>query len=215
MRSTAAQSSNNTPPGLQPETLRDRLLTKEGKSLSADRGSLSKCALRFREFSASSLKVSKCADGEKSSELQKLRTLKDDLIRELQLHDLEMKKLELASQVADAELEYYEAIVKETASSTALIKKEIEAEKNKLYAKSKLKQNVEEYEALAKLANRYTSIRENTQTMNEVNIEMEKIRAEVKESEKELEMRGVQFQLLMQTIFDLKNSLKEDAKIPK
>jgi hypothetical protein len=126
-----------------------------------------------------------------------------------------MKKLELASQVADAELEYYESIVKETASSTALIKKEIEAEKNKLYAKSKLKQNVEEYEALAKLANRYTSIRENTQTMNEVNIEMEKIRAEVKESEKELEMRGVQFQLLMQTIFDLKNSLKEDAKVPK
>lgn len=215
MTSTAAQSSNNTPPVLQPETLRDRLLTKEGKSLSADRGSLSKCALRFREFSASSLKVSRCADGEKLSELQKLRTLKDDLIRELQLHDLEMKKLELASQVADAELEYYESIVKETASSTALIKKEIEAEKNKLYAKSKLKQNVEEYEALAKLANRYTSIRENTQTMNEVNIEMEKIRAEVKESEKELEMRGVQFQLLMQTIFDLKNSLKEDAKVPK
>lgn len=212
MASTAAQASNNTPPVLEPETLRDRLLTKEGKSLSADRGSLSKCALRFREFSASSIKVSRCTDSERSNELRKLQTLKDDFIRELQLHDLEMKKLELASQVADAELEYYESLVKEAQSSTELIKEEIEGLKSKLAAKSKLKQNVEEYEALANLANQYTSIKENTRTLDEISIEMEKIRGEVKEFEKELEMRGVQFQLLMQSIFDLRNSLEEDPK---
>ena len=145
--------------------------------------------------------------------LQHLKDVQGELIRELELHDLEIHKMELARQVAQTEWEYYDAMMAETQLATSHIQEEIQDLKRELKASLNLKKNIQEYDHLAQMAQQTTSLRENQQVMNEVTNEMEKLRDTVQASQEVLELRGGQFQLLLQTIADLQQNVKEEDLI--
>jgi len=218
MPSSTAQS----PPLVQAETLRQRILTKEGQSLAPGRGSLSQCALRFREFAQLSLITATNIDcggttnssvvpGGEASNLSLLTSVKEDLARELQLHNLEMQKLALGARAAESEIAYYASLADGTQSSIAECRNEIDSLKTTLTHEKQVLKNREEYESLAKMAASRPSSRLSKQQLEEIRAEIEEIRSKEHKAETELGVKEKQFQLLMQSIYDLKSSLEEDA----
>lgn len=210
-----ATSNQPVPPQVDVETLRKRILTKEGISLIPERGSLSKCALRFREFAQLSL-VAASTNGCNNAigqvdHLSLLKSVKEELAREFQLHDLGMKKLALGAKAAESELDYYASLADGTQSSIAECKEEINTLKKTLLHEKQVLMNREEYETLAKMAASQPSSRLTKQQLEKVRGEIEEIRRKEHKAEKELGMKEKQFQLLMQSIYDLKSSLEEDT----
>jgi len=200
-----------TPP-VDPETLRQRILTKEGQSLIAARGSLSKCALQFREFAQQSIIAATNIDGDRQVDnLTSLKSVKEDLARELQLHNLEMQKLALGAKAAESELAYYASLADGTQSSISKCRNEIDSLKTTLTHEKRVLKNRQEYESLAKMAVFRPSSRLTKQQLERIRAEIKEIRTKEHKAEKELEVKEKQFQLLMQSIYDLKSSLEEDA----
>eukprot|EP01083_Nonionella_stella_P103624 296114_1 len=189
------------------DTLRERLVTREGQSLSATRGSLSKCALRMREFGRATEAVELDTN---DATLAALRTAGGELIRELKLHDLEMKKLALGSQAAEAELSYYDSIKVTTEKSIDSLNTEINVLKNELLDENKRKSRIEEYELLARKASTKPPERVSKRKLQIVEKEIKKIKSETDHIQKKLDVKGKQFHLLLRSISDLKNGIDED-----
>mmetsp|Transcript_12063 Transcript_12063/g.17586 ORF Transcript_12063/g.17586 Transcript_12063/m.17586 type:complete len:244 (+) Transcript_12063:53-784(+) len=211
-RQSAPTNSIKLSPPLDNEILRERILNREGGP-SLMRGSLSKCAARYRDFSelvlaASEQQSSKECDT--SALANEIEHAKDLLEREIRLHDLEIRKLFLVSDAADAELAQYDAAQVQIESSISDCKDEIEELKKQLAHERKVRSNREEYETLAKMARQRPARRTTEKKLEAVKEEIEKIRAEDALAMAELDVREKQFQLLMQSIFDLKSNLSED-----
>ena len=190
------------------ETLRQRLVTKEQQNPSAARGSLSKSANRFREFVTISLATVQGSVPENDG-ISTIHSLKQDLCRELQLHDLDMKKLALQSQVAKSELIHYNSIAEETQSSILKCKDEIEDLKKILLHEKSIKMNKQQYNSLASSRERYCS-RDTKRKLKETNIDIEMTRLKKAKIDRELKTRNKQFYLLTQSIHDLKANMSEN-----
>jgi THO complex subunit 7 len=194
---------------LDNKTLTQRLLTKEGQSLGVSaRGSLSKCALKLAEFKKSIEEAMKYPDKETSTKVQKIG---NDLIREIQLHDLEMKKMALGAEAAKAEMNYYETIGEETQTSITKVKGDIEKLKTKLEHEMKVRKNRLEYEALAKMASDRESSKITKRKLAKEREDITNIGEESRKIQKRLDVKGRQFHLLMQSLSDLKRGTDEDS----
>jgi len=213
-------STPQVPPQIESEALRQRIITKESQSLAPLRGSLSKCAVRFREFAQLSLianidcggttKGSVVAGGQVSN-LSLLKSVKEDLARELQLHNIEMQKWALGAKAAESELAYYASLADHNNSSIEECRNEIDSLKMTLTHEKQVLKNREEYESLAKMAASRPSSRLSKQQLEDIRAEIDEIRSKEHKTETELGVKEKQFQLLMQSIYDLKSSLEEDA----
>jgi len=126
------------------------------------------------------------------------------------LHDLEMKKLALGAQAAEAELSYYDAIGEKARKSISNVRGEIEKLRGDLVYETKVSNNRKEYEELAKMASSREPSRVTKRKLEVVRSEMDDIRTENNKVQKKLDVKGKQFHLLMQSIADLKNGLEED-----
>ena len=211
--STSRLLSRNTTvpiPALDNESLRERLLIKDGQSIST-RGSLSKCSIRYRDFTEQVLFAMQGKDPN-NVDSSGLETVKNELVRELKLHDLEMRKLCQGANAAEAELAFYAATAETTQSSILECRSEIENLKIKLAHEITVRRHCEEYESLAVMAIKRPARLKTEQKLKEIRSQMEDIRERERRAVNELEMREKQFQLLIQSIFDLKSNLKEDSQ---
>eukprot|EP00557_Chaetoceros_sp_GSL56_P001110 CAMPEP_0176487744 /NCGR_PEP_ID=MMETSP0200_2-20121128/6309_1 /TAXON_ID=947934 /ORGANISM="Chaetoceros sp., Strain GSL56" /LENGTH=208 /DNA_ID=CAMNT_0017884621 /DNA_START=76 /DNA_END=702 /DNA_ORIENTATION=+ len=191
------------------EVLKERFITKEGQHLVATRGSLSKCAIRLLEFSKAVHDHQQNSIDEKS--IDSIKTIANDLIREIKLHDLEMKKLAMGAQAMEAEISHYQSISEKTRSSIENSRQDVEKLKVELERESKVRKNRQEYEELAKMTSERAPSRFSKRKLLEENEEIEKIRLEQEKIKRKLAMKGKQFHLLMQTIEDLKRDVDEDT----
>ena len=214
---------------LDQETLRERLIVKESQNVSATRGSLSKCAIRLREFTTAVQSAKRQRQQKEETKIEGNGSSNDDgsgsgsdqctqavkitanqLTRELKLHDLEMKKMALGAQAAAHELAHYDAIQQTTAQSLATTRTEIEALRKELAHQIKVRKNRLEYEALAKMAKDREPIRGTKRKLDEIRVEMDKIQDDTNKIQKKLDVKGKQFHLLSRCVQDLKNGLEED-----
>jgi len=195
-------------PTLDIETLKQRLITKEGQNLQATRGSLSKCAMRMLEFTKATQAAAQ--DPDDTTMVSELQSVGNELIRELKLHDLEIKKMALGAQASEAELEYYDSIKEQTQGSIADVKSEIEKLTVELEHETKVRKNRSEYEALAKTASNRSPSKITKRKLAEEQKDIEGFKDEGHKIQKMLDVKGRQFHLLMQSIADLKRGTEEE-----
>jgi len=195
-------------PILDHETLKQRLITKEGQNLNATRGSLSKCAMRMLEFTKATQTAAQFPDDDVI--VLKLKSVGNELIRELKLHDLEMKKMDLGAKAAEAELANYDSIREQTQGSIVKARGEIDDLRAALEHEAKVRKNRQEYEALAKTARNGEPSRVTKRKLVEERNEIDQQKETVQKIQKKLNVKGKQFHLLMQSIADLKRGIDEE-----
>mmetsp|Transcript_9001 Transcript_9001/g.10404 ORF Transcript_9001/g.10404 Transcript_9001/m.10404 type:complete len:240 (-) Transcript_9001:57-776(-) len=198
--------SNKAADQLTVDILRTRLLNREGGGgqSALARGTLSSCASRYRDF------VQKVLSASTTSSTEEILDAQQSLKRELLLHSLEMKKLQLVAKSTKSELSDYDVAQVRIENSILKNKEEIDSLKQQLIQEGRIRRDKEEYEALAKIANLHASKRETEMKLADVTREIEIIKKREMETVSELEMREKQFQLLLKSIFDLKSSITED-----
>lgn len=203
----------------------ERLITKEGQMLVPQRGTLSKCAIRYRDFlyEIQQLLLSTAGNNDPTEEVEekerqiittttmdKINKIKKELIAELKLHNLEMAKIALSSKAKRSELQHYDKTSLDTHGSIVKIKREIGALKDKLEYERKVRKNREEYEELAKMASKREAAFVTKRKLERVYSDIQDLEGKEEVADGMIEMRRKQFRGLMQNIFDLKNSLEED-----
>lgn len=193
---------------LDTDVLRERLITKEGQVIGGTRGSLSSCAFRFQNFTqAVHKKANQSNEKEAKAALHKSAT---ELKVALQLHDLEMKKVSLAAQAAESELQYYDQLNQETQDKISKTRQAIESLRSELISETKIRKNREEYEALAKAAVARPSTRVTKRKMDQLQKEIDEIQDKADQLDKVLDIKSKQFHLVVQSISDLKHGLLQD-----
>ena len=200
------------PPPVDPQTIQERLLTREGGGVVA-RGSLLKCSHRYREYLQLVLAAAAASpSGGGATEEQKaeIRAAKESLQRELRLHALEMRKITLVADAAHDELAQYEEASRQIDSDVEAMRAEIDRLQTELTYEKQVRQNREEYEKVAKMANARPARRQTEEKLRQIQEEMRSIADEEAANIAELEVRSKQFHLLMQAVNDLKSTIAED-----
>eukprot|EP00590_Aulacoseira_subarctica_P007864 CAMPEP_0172424824 /NCGR_PEP_ID=MMETSP1064-20121228/28442_1 /TAXON_ID=202472 /ORGANISM="Aulacoseira subarctica , Strain CCAP 1002/5" /LENGTH=163 /DNA_ID=CAMNT_0013167227 /DNA_START=279 /DNA_END=770 /DNA_ORIENTATION=+ len=137
----------------------------------------------------------------------------EDVQRELQMHNLEMRKMALMERSMEADLKEYDQLQQFLDSSKHKIREEIKTLQQSLASERLIRNDKLEYEALAKIVNTLPSKMETQEKLNVVQKELDVLKDEEVRRDSELGIREKQFQLLLQSIFDLKSSLEEDNTI--
>jgi hypothetical protein len=189
------------------EIMHTRLITREliGGPKSP-KGSLTKCSLRFRDL------CYKLSSG--SYEKEDIESTVLALKGEIKLLNLEMRKLKLVEMAMDADLLEYVELQSHIESSKESNKQDIMDLQQTLTAEKLVRRDKQEYEALAKMANALPSKRQTTLKLSAVQRDLDNLKGQEGQRDKELGIREKQFQLLLQCIFDLKSTLKEDEDNP-
>jgi len=151
---------------LETSTLRQRLLQGVGGS-NAARGSLSKCAIQYRNF------LSKYRGGDADADT--IETLKQDLIHEFDLYQIEMRKMVLSIRVAHVDTEYIDNEITDVQSEIQKTRFEIEELRNKYPEAKKIRRNLEEFETISKKANQRPPRFELEKSIDEVNGRLRKV----------------------------------------
>lgn len=201
------------PPPVDPQTIQERLLTREGGGVVA-RGSLLKCSHRYREYVQLVLAVAAASPsgggGATDEQKAEIRAAKESLQRELRLHALEMRKITLVADAAHDELAQYEEASRQIDSDVSATRAEIGRLQTELTYEKQVRQNREEYEKVAKMANARPARRQTEEKLRQIQEEMRSIADEEATNVAELEVRSKQFHLLMQAVNDLKSTIAED-----
>lgn len=199
---------------LETEVLRERLITKEGQAVGGTRGSLSSCVFRFQDFlqaaSSSSQLVHSGTSDDAISKSNNLQKAAGEFKVALQLQDLEMKKLSLAAQASESELQYYDRLQQETQEKIAQTRAEIEQLRSDLVTETKIRKQREEYEALAKSAMTRPSTKVTKRKIEKVEEEIKEIKEKIYRADQVLSVKSKQFYLVMQSISDLKKGLSQN-----
>jgi Tho complex subunit 7 len=202
IRTTMVESSDGIPaPALDHGILRQRLLQGIGAG-NAARGSLSKCLIKYREFLAVYLAGDNADDVEKA---------KQDLVRDVGLYQVDMKKVALSLLAASHDTRGVETQIVDIESSIESVQAEIEDLRRAHPEAKQVRRNLEEYEALAKMASTRPSRRVSEERSAKVKIELEQFEASILKSNEDKSIREKQFHLFMQSMFDLKESFENDA----
>ena len=177
------------------------------------RGSLLKCSHRYREYLQLVLAAAAASpSGGGATEEQKaeIRAAKESLQRELRLHALEMRKITLVADAAHDELAQYEEASRQIDADVQSTRAEIDRLQTELTYEQQVRQNREEYEKVAKMANARPARRQTEEKLRQIQEEMRSIADEEAANIAELEVRSKQFHLLMQAVNDLKSTIAED-----
>jgi hypothetical protein len=187
-----AAEAASSPAVITNKILQNRLLAGLGNKGGA-RGSLTKCAFRLGDLSSSGFHQDK----------------KDALLRELQHQKLEMTKLVLTLQRNRIELETVRTTTEDYKQQTVTETAAVQEQRRQLRQQCAVTKCEREYEALAEVAAaRYpTSRRVLQQQLDDLTTESRDTKAKVLAAQAETTVRQGQFQLLMQCMLDLKQSL--------
>lgn len=238
--STMATTVTPPPPppssALSHETLRERILTGGG---GIGNVRLSKVASLYADFlrllqqqqQPPSLPSSTdTAAAAAAATTAAILTAHQALQTELQLHDLEMYKLLLASRACDGNSSRHDATLTQMESTLASTRSEIHQLSATLTKERQIKHNLEEYNALAKLGNSTSTTNNNNNNkqahanppicvtkseLNQVQQTIQNVESEIKEAQLEVMVREKQLRVLMASLGDLKCALLEEEMLKK
>ncbi|KAL9185907.1 hypothetical protein ACHAXT_003684 [Thalassiosira profunda] len=194
-------------PPLSNDTLRTRILTGGGGG--NVRGSLSRVASRYAELLRSL--ASSTSDGADEGGEADTSTTASALQTELQLHDLEIRKLVLSSRASDGNASRHSAALERMQTTLSDTQKDIEKLTATLAEERAIKKNREEYNALAKMGNdKAPPVRVTKLELERVQTEMERVTEEVEVARRELGIREKQTRALMACLGDLKAAIREE-----
>lgn len=195
---------NENVPLITTETLQYRLDTQNFGKSGGQRSSLTRCAQKFGSFRAEL--------SSKTPDTEAVEKSKNELVREVELFDLELTKLILWQNNLERQAKLNEQMEEEREQKIQATKQQVD-ESSTLANKSLEQKNcMSEYQSLAKVINENhptssTVLQEQIDEIREVISDLEKKSAEKDEI---LKVREAQYQLLIQYMTDLKQSLKED-----
>jgi hypothetical protein len=132
-----------------------------------------------------------------------------DLEREIQLYQVDMKKMLLQIKAHRMESKQLDQSLQEVEQRTSQERQALVELRTQVKRAKRSRSCLEEYEVLAKLANQRPPRRILEEGMNKVQQELTKVKQEETKAAHELITREKQFSLLMQCMLDLKRSLTE------
>ena len=197
-------------PDLDTSTLHRRL--EQGiAGAGSSRGSLTRCAAKYKIF----LEKLFSEQRDDSTLAEAIEACKGDLIRELHLYMIEMRRVSARISVTEAEskgLERQLALVQVGISEESKALQEMQKQYPGVKQSRRQK---EEYEALAKMANHRESRRVLEQKLIAINSETLATEQTQKHLLDELTERETQFQLLIQIMLDLKAGMARKSSVQK
>jgi THO complex subunit 7 len=119
----------------------------------------------------------------------------------------------MVAQTASVELAHYDASEAQIERSMDECKSEIEALKQQLRNEKIVRRHREEYEALAKSATARQPRQKTEQRVRALEREVATVTAKEQRVRKDLQLREKQFQLVVQSVFNLQSSIAEDGSI--
>jgi len=187
------------------ESLHQRLSARLGNKGGA-RGSLTRCAGRLGSLQTALQNES----GEDRSEA--IAQAKAELTREIQLMQIEMTKTVLMIQCNQLELQQTQTNIAPLIEEERQVVEKLRSELSQASASQTCQQ---EYETLAKLASSRhpTSRRALQQQMNDIEQELESTNRDLETATSQVHVREAQFQMLLQCMLDLKQSLNESLEL--
>ena len=138
--------------------------------------------------------------------------LGDALQAELLLHDLEIRKLVLSSRACDRNSSRYATTLEQMQKDILATRRDIEGLASTLVEERRIRHHREEYNALARIGNEsHPPIRVTKLELEKVQREVQGVKEEVKRVKRELGVRERQMRVLMQSVEDLKSTLREES----
>lgn len=171
------------------------------------RGSLSKCAAKYREFLSNFL-----SDSKDAALAEAIETSKQSLEREMSLYGVECQKAALNLRATFADIEATDAEISKMQGQIETRKRDIEKLRISQPEAKRVRLQKEECEALAKMANARPSQGVLRQRLKQAKADQDAAAEAAKRVNEDLSVREKQFNLLVQCMLDLKESLKEDEK---
>jgi hypothetical protein len=203
------------PPPLIPSTIQARLDTGNIGKGGGQKGSLMRCAQKYGALQ------SKVLRGGSSDDADAVSQAKEDLEKELSFYQLEVSKLCLMQKTLLQQVEQNQEKEEERLAEIASLTDQVQKVETEASATLETRKCCQEYEALAKLANdKFQSLSraDLEQQIQESRKELERLHEEETTTDHLLKTRAAQFQLLMQYMLDLKESIndkEEEAQITK
>ena len=198
--------SNDDAPVITTETLQYRLDTQNFGKTGGQRSSLTRCAQKYGSFKAELSSTTPNA--------QAIEKTKSELVREVELCDLELTKLILWQQNLEKQAQRNERIAAEREETIQAMKEKVN--ESRIVSNKSMEQRncLSEYESLARVINEsHPTSRAILQTqIDEMKTEIATLEKESAEKDEIIKVREAQYQLLIQYMTDLKQSLKEDEQ---
>ena len=141
-----------------------------------------------------------------------IAALRTTLAREVAQYELEVQKSFPAMQACDDEREGYNKLQREVDAEIEATKTEIQRLREELDGEKLVRRRREEYEALAKEVNRHPSKRKCVEEIEQLEGKKRAIESMRGGYQSQVDMRKRQFHLLLQTLFDLQESLGDEEE---
>lgn len=202
---TPDQQQQPFPPPITTVTLQYRLDTGNIGKQGGQRSSLTRCAQKFGTLQFHLLTSNPDAVAIENSKV--------DLVRELELFELEMNKLILWQQQLERQVRTNQEVQQKRERELASLSQQVGESSRQARMALQTQRCFAEYEALAKLINNNhpTSIDQLQHQIDEMKADMAAVEAETNDKDKILKVREAQYQLLIQFMMDLKRSVDEDS----
>ena len=198
-------NNNDAIPLITTDTLQYRLDTHNFGKSGGQRGSLTRCAQKYGSFRVA-LSSAAITDAEV------IEQSKDELVREVHLFDLETTRLIVWQRNLERQVERNRSAEAERETEIRHTHQQI-GEIRRLAGASLERRNcLLEYESLARVIHEHhpTSSNELQHQIDELRSELFKLQEEIAGKDETLRVRETQYQSLIQSMMDLKQTLKED-----
>jgi hypothetical protein len=213
-----AMVSNDDIPLITTETLQYRLDTQNFGKSGGQRSSLTRCAQKYGAFraellSSSNTKTPTPDDNNDNTNAEvNIEKSKNDVVREVELFDLDITKLILWQRNLERQAKRNEVIEVERKDKIEAMQQQVR--ESKIIANRSLEQKncLSEYESLSRVINENhpTSSTELQKEIDEILTEISTLEEASAKKDEIIKVREAQYHLLIQYMMDLKQSLKED-----
>ena len=202
--STDATKPTLIPPPLVPETLQYRLETGNIAKQGGQKGSLTRCAQKLGIFQHQLL-------GTATPDAQEIESSKQDLMRDLELCQLELYKLLLLQRNLERQVQRNEQAQQEREQAIEQWTQELQSSQSAARQAQWTQSCFLEYEALATMIQEHhpQSSRILQEQLSDVEKQMVELKQEESVTDHMIRVREGQFHLLIQYMLDLKRSLND------
>jgi len=199
-------------PLITTETLQYRIDTQNFGKSGGQRGSLTRCAQKYGSFQSELLSSPSSAPNNADNNDNNIGKIKLDLVREVELFNLEITKLILWSNNLETQIKRNKVIQSKRDKEIIDMKNQVVESSVRTNTSLRRRNCIMEYESLAKVINdkHPISSTELKKQIDEIKLEISMLEDETVAKDEKLKVRGSQYQLLIQYMLDLKQSIKED-----
>ena len=187
----------------------ERLVTKETVYMSA---SLKRVGTKYQSFIAAVRQRDAAVPEDRDAASAGVKAAHEAAVRELRVYALDVSKLGRIQTVLGQETDDCANQQSKIEAEIASAEKEIEELRAELAREKLLRQHKEEYEALARVINKYAPVAQSTSEIDELTTQSVEVEADAECVAEQVKTRKRQFALLMHTIYDLQTMLQEESE---